>query len=71
MTAISLGHVSRPGRTAMIGAIKAGRFSRGSGRLLGPAQLREQLARFASSQPQESAGGFVDFLLGRIARDPR
>ena len=71
MTAISLGHVSRPGKTAMTGAIKAGRFSRGNGRLIGPAQLREQLARFGSSRPQEFAGGFVDFLLGRITRDPR
>jgi len=71
MTAISLGYVSRPGRTAMTGAIKAYRFSRGNGRMIGPVQLRGRLARFASSRPQESAGGFVDFLLGRITRDPR
>ena len=35
-----------------------------------PAQLRGQLARIGSSQ-QEFAGGFVDFLLGRVTRHSR
>jgi hypothetical protein len=35
-----------------------------------PAQLRGQLARMGSSQ-QEFAGGFVDFLLGRVTRHSR
>jgi hypothetical protein len=71
MTAISLGQVGRPGKTASIGAIRVGQFSRGNNRLIGLAQLREQLPRFGASRPQEFAGGFVDFLLGRSTRDPR
>jgi hypothetical protein len=71
MTAISLGHVSRPGKMTTTGAIRTGQFSRRSGRLIGSAQLREHLPRIGTSRPQEFAGGFVDFLLGRSARDPR
>jgi hypothetical protein len=71
MTAISLGHISRPGKTASTGAIRVGQFSRGNNRLTGPARLREQLARFGASRSQEFAGGFVDFLLGRSTRDSR
>jgi len=71
MTAISLGHVSRPGKTASTSAIRVGQFLRDNNRLIGPAQLREQLARFRVFQPQEFGGGFVDFLLGRGNRDPR
>jgi hypothetical protein len=53
--------------------IKVGRLSRDSGRyLVGPVQLREQLEMGnITSRPQEFAGGFVDFLLGRGARHPR
>jgi len=69
MTAISLGPLSRPGKTASTGAIRVGQFLRGNNnRLIGPAQVREQLPRFAASRPQEFAGGFVDFLLGRSTR---
>jgi hypothetical protein len=39
---------------------------------MGPDQPREQLEpNFGNSRSQEFAGGFVDFLLGRNARDPR
>jgi hypothetical protein len=69
MTAISLGHatrLSRPGSAAIIAANKVGQSSRGSSRLIRPAQPREHLElRFDNSQPQEFAAGFVDFLLGR------
>ena len=71
MTAISLGHVSRPAKTASTGAIRVGQFLKDNNRSIAPAQLREQLPRFGASQPQEFAGGFVDFLLGRGARDLR
>jgi len=76
MTAISFGQAARPsrlGRTAITDAIKVGRFSRNSGRyLIGPAQLREQFeVSNLTLRPQEFAGGFVDFLLGRGARHPR
>jgi hypothetical protein len=71
MTAISLGHVSRPGKTAITGAIRVGQFLEGNNRLIGPAQLREQLPHFGAPPPQEFAGGFVDFLLGRSTHDPR
>jgi len=64
MTAISLGLAGRR-KMAMTGAIKAGQISRGSGRLIGAAQLRGQRPRFAGAGPQVFAGGFVDFLLGR------
>jgi hypothetical protein len=55
---------------AITAAIKVGRLSRDSGRyLVGPVQLREQLEMGnITSRPQEFAGGFVDFLLGRGAR---
>ena len=76
MTAILLGqaaHPSRLGMRAITAAIKVGRLSRRSGSYLaGPVQLREQFEmRNVTSRPQEFAGGFVDFLLGRAARDPR
>jgi hypothetical protein len=65
MTAITLGHAGRRGKTAMTGAIKVGQIGRGGGRLVGAAQLRGPRLRFGSSGPQAFAGGFVDFLLGR------
>jgi hypothetical protein len=73
MTAISLGQAARLSRdsTAIIAAIKVGRFSRGNSRYsIGPAQLPGQF--FRTSRPQEFSSGFVDFLLGRgDARHPR
>ena len=71
MTAISLGHVSQPAKTASSAAIRVGQFLRDNNRSIAPAQLRDQLPRFGASQPQEFAGGFVDFLLGRGNRDLR
>jgi hypothetical protein len=76
MIVISLGQPARPSRLGMraiTAAIKAGRLSRDSGRyLVGPVQLREQFEMGnVASRPQEFAGGFVDFLLGRGARHPR
>ena len=76
MTAISLAHAARPsrlGRTAMTAAIKVGRLTRDSGGYsVGPAQAREHFeVSTVISRPQEFAGGFVDFLLGRGARHPR
>ena len=76
MTAISLGQPARPSRLGMraITAVtKVGRLSRHSSRyLVGPVQLREQFEMDnVTSRPQEFAGGFVDFLLGRAARHPR
>ena len=72
MTAISLGQSARPGRLG-ITAIKVGRIPRESGRyLVGSAQLREEFEMGnVASRPQEFVGGFVDFLLGRGARNPR
>jgi len=75
MTAISWGQaarLSRSGRTAMSGANKHRRSSGQHSKYLVvvPAQLRGQLARIGSSQ-QEFAGGFVDFLLGRVTRHSR
>ena len=46
MTAISLGHVSRPAKTASTGAIRVGQFLRDNNRSIAPAQLREQLPPF-------------------------
>ena len=75
MTAISLGQSARPGRLGImaITAIKVGGIPRESGRyLVGSAQLREQFEMGnVTSGPQESASGFVDFLLGRGARHTR
>ena len=76
MTAISLGQPVRPSRlgmSAITAAIKGSQLSRDSGRyLVGPVQLREQSEMGnITSRPQELAGGFVDFLLGRGARHPR
>ena len=76
MTAISLGQAARPirlSRTAITAAIKVGRLTRDSGGYLGgPAQVREQPeGSNVTSRPQEFAGGFVDFLLGRGARHSR
>jgi hypothetical protein len=68
MTAISLAQAARlgnPGSSAATAGIKVDRFSSdNSGREhFGPHNV--------ISRPQESAGGFVDFLLGRGARHPR
>jgi hypothetical protein len=76
MTAISLGQAARPsrlGRTAIAAAIKVGRLTKASGRhFVGPVRAREQFeVGNVSSRPREFAGGFVDFLLGRGARQPR
>jgi hypothetical protein len=76
MTAISLGqaaHRRRLSRTAATGAIKVGPLpSDTRGCLVGPAQLRGQFeVTDITSQSQEFAGGFVDFLLGRGAHHPR
>ena len=76
MTAISLGQAARPSRLGMrtiASATKVSRLPRGSGRyLVGPIQLLEQFEMGSiTSRPQEFAGGFVDFLLGRGARHPR
>ena len=76
MTAISLGLAARPtrlGMRAITAATEVGRLSRNSSRyLVGPVQLREQFEiDNVTSRPQEFAGGFVDFLLGRGARHPR
>jgi hypothetical protein len=76
MTAITLGQAacpSRLGHPAMAAAIKVGRLTRSSGGcFVGPAHIREQFeVDSVTSRPQESAGGFVDFLLGRVARHPR
>ena len=76
MTAISLGRAACPSRlrqTAIAAAIKVGRLTRNSGGgFVGPAQIREQFeVESVTSRPQEFAGGFVDFLLGRVARYPR
>jgi hypothetical protein len=75
MTAISLGQAARRGRLsrmAITAAIKVGRVTNNSdGYLIGPAQLREHFEVGVTSRPQEFAGGFVDFLLGRGARHSR
>ena len=57
----------------MTAAIKVGRLTRDSGGYsVGPAQAREHFeVSNVISRPQEFAGGFVDFLLGRGARHPR
>ena len=74
MTEMSLGQSARrTGRTNAGGAIKFGQVSKyGSQNLIDPAQLREPLhvGNFIA-RPQESAGGFVDFLMGRGTRHPR
>jgi len=76
MTAISLGQSARSSRfgmRAITAAINSGRLSRDSGRyLVGPVQLGEQFEMGnVTSRPQEFAGGFVDFLLGRGTRHSR
>ena len=76
MTAISLAQAAGPsrlGKTAITAAIKVGRLTRNNGEgFVDPAQIREQFeVNSATSRPQEFAGGFVDFLLGRVARHPR
>ena len=68
MTAISLAQAARlsnPGSSAVTAGIKVDRFSRDNRRRehSGPHNV--------ISRSQESAGGFVDFLLGRGARHPR
>ena len=71
MTAISRGQSARPYPLGIraITAIKVGRIPKESGRyLVGSAQLFEM--SHIASRPQEFVGGFVDFLLGRGARDP-
>jgi hypothetical protein len=76
MSAISLGqaaHRGRLSRMAITAAIKVGRVSSNSdGYLIGPAQLRGHFeVGNITTRPQEFAGGFVDFLLGRGARHSR
>jgi hypothetical protein len=76
MTAISLGQdagLSRLGQTTITAAIKVGRLTRDSGGyFVGAGRVHEQFeAGNVASRPQEFAGGFVDFLLGRSARHPR
>jgi hypothetical protein len=68
MTAISLAQAARlsnPGSSAVTAGIKVDRFSRDNSRRehFGPHNV--------ISRSQESARGFVDFLLGRGARHPR
>jgi hypothetical protein len=70
MTTISLDVVSRPGKTVDAGGIKVGRFSKRNNRFKSSARLHER-PRFGIPSPQEFAGGFVDFLLGRTSRDPQ
>jgi hypothetical protein len=76
MTAISLGqtaHRSWLSKMAITAAVKVGRLTNDSGGYsIGPARLREQFeVRNVIALSQDSAGGFVDFLLGRGARHPR
>jgi hypothetical protein len=76
MTAILLGQAacpSRLGQTAIAAAIKVGRLTKNRGGcFVGPAHICEQFeVASVTSRPQEFAGGFVDFLLGRVARHPR
>jgi len=73
MTATSLGLAARPsqlGMRAITAATEVGQLPRDSGRyLVCSVQLGEQFEQFergnVASRPQECAGGFVDFLLGR------
>ena len=76
MTAISLGqtaHRSRLSKMAIAAAVKVGRLTNDSGGYsIDPARVREQFeVRNVTALSQESAGGFVDFLLGRGARHLR
>jgi hypothetical protein len=76
MTTISLGQAARPsglGMRAITAAIKGDRLPTDGGRyLVGSVQLREQFEMSnVTSRPQEFAGGFVDFLLGRGTRHSR
>ena len=76
MTVISLGQAARPNRLGMraiSAAIQVSRSPRDSGRyLVGPVQSREKFEMDnVTLRPQEFAGGFVDFLLGRGAHHPR
>jgi hypothetical protein len=76
MSAISLAqaaHRGRLSRMAVTAAIKVGRVgSNSDGYLIGPAQLRGHFeVGNITTRPQEFAGGFVDFLLGRGARHSR
>jgi hypothetical protein len=72
MTEMSLGQsVRRTGRTTAGGAIKFGQFSRyGSRYLIDPVREPLHVGNFIA-RPQESAGGFVDYLMGRGTRHPR
>jgi hypothetical protein len=76
MTAISLGQAARGGRLsrmAITTAIKVSRMSSNNdGYLIGPAHLRGHFELGnVTTRPQEFAGGFVDFLLGRGAHHSR
>jgi hypothetical protein len=76
MSAITIGRAACPGphgQTAIAAAIKVGRLTRRSGGCFaGPAHIHAQFEiDGVTSRPQEFAGGFVDFLLGRVARHPR
>ena len=68
MTTISLGQAARPS-----GLGRGGRLPTEGGRyLVGSVQLREKFEMSnVTSRPQEFAGGFVDFLLGRGTRHSR
>jgi hypothetical protein len=68
MTAISLAQAARLGNlgsSAVTAGIKVDRFSRDNSR------HEHFRPHDVISRSQESAGGFVDFLLGRGARHPR
>jgi hypothetical protein len=76
MTTISLGQAARPsglGTRAIAASIKGGRLPTDGGRyFVGSVQLRQQFEMSnVTSRPQEFAGGFVDFLLGRGTRHSR
>ena len=76
MPAISLEQATRRGRLsrmAVTAEIKFGRWAGDGGRYsVRPAQLRERFeVGKVNSRSQGFACGFVDFLLGRVARHSR
>jgi len=73
MSAISLGQAAHRDRLSRRAITKVGRVSSNSdGYLIGRPQLRGHFeVGNITTRPQECAGGFVDFLLGRGARHSR